>query len=201
MRAQVHHRCHGLVNLVHPGPGGVDAEGRQKLPAIHLQVGRGPAQLPAQASAAHHPALEAVGAFQQGLRRGEVASLQGRPDAAAAHPTLLVFDDLRDQHLHAAGTGNPCQQLGITAAITPKPEVGSHCDPLRLQNIQQNRFNESFSAQLSQLLGEWHQHQLLDAKGFQQIHLFAGKVETQPGFPKQHLPRMGPEADHRRHGS
>ena len=85
--------------------------------------------------------------------------------------------------------------------MTPKPEVGSHSDPLRLQNIKQNRFNESFGAQLGQLLGEWDQHQLLDAKGFQQIHLFAGKIQTQPGFPEQHLPRMGPEADHRRHST
>ena len=87
------------------------------------------------------------------------------------------------------------QQGCVTAAVASEAEVGAHSDLLGLQGVEQNGLHEVFGAELRQLRGEGHQHQLLNAQGGEQVELFTGEIQPQPRFTEQHLAGVGPEAD------
>ena len=70
--AQIHHSGHaGAMDLAGPGQHRVDALLGEKFAAIHLEIGRGPTEAPAETSARHHQAMEPVGPLEQpfGLRQ------------------------------------------------------------------------------------------------------------------------------------
>ena len=174
MGPEVHHGWQPIAIPIQLGPGGVDAKPWQGLTAIHLEIGGGPAQFTPQASAPHHPSLKAVGPAQQGFGGGEVGLVEGRADAAAAHPALLVFNDRHHLHLNAAASRQPFQHFGVTAPLMTEAEVGAHGNAPGLKCVQQHAGDEVLRTQLSELAGEGHQHELLDPQGFEQSEFFAG---------------------------
>ena len=77
LRAQIHHCRQSTLSPIQFNPGGVDPQCREKLAAVHLKVGRRPAQFPAQAATAHHAPLKAKRASKQCPGGLQVASLEG----------------------------------------------------------------------------------------------------------------------------
>jgi len=68
---QIHYSGHaGAMDSAGPGHHRVDALLGEKLAAIHLKIGRGPTEAPAETSARHHKATEPVFSLKQlfGLR-------------------------------------------------------------------------------------------------------------------------------------
>jgi hypothetical protein len=127
--------------------------------------------------------------------------LESGTNPAAAHAPVRVLNDVNNPHVHASTTSQVLQELCIAGTSVSKAEVGPHSNPLGLKGLQQNRICELLSAELRQLFGEGHEHQLFDAQRSEQRQLFLGEVEAQPCFPKQHFAGVGPEAHHAWNGT
>jgi hypothetical protein len=127
--------------------------------------------------------------------------LEGGTNPAAAHAPVGVLNDVNNPHLHASTTSQALQKLCIAGASVTKAEVGPYSNPFGLKGLQQNGICELFSAELRQLFGEWHEHQLFDAQRLEQGQLLLGEVEAQSCFPKQHFAGVGPEAHHAWNGT
>ena len=92
---QIHHSGHAdATDSAGPGQHGINALPGKKFAAIHLKIGRGPAQAPAESTARHYPATEAIRPLEKPFCLRQISGGQGPPDPAAAHP-LTPFGEHR----------------------------------------------------------------------------------------------------------
>ena len=118
--------------------------------------------------------LEPVRPTEEFRRQAEISIVESCADPAAAHPALMVFNNVNDIHLHTTGSGDGLEEAGVALTVLPKSEVGAHGDVTGLQRVEQDRSDEGFSTKRCQIFGEGNQDELFDPQRLKEREFFFG---------------------------